>query len=184
MPEATADAAILIAASYQAMNRAQEDNPHTIACDSAVTIAFAGFYVEANLNHLIAVLGREADLRKEYGSNPGLRSKLAFFYNAYVAPIQLPKNNVYDRLEAEFPRITELADFRNDLCHGTMNQTMAVLSTARVLREHAKSIVEKLFTAANARTGRDLRRTLVNYWAAIGIQPPAGVPDTATNAQF
>jgi hypothetical protein len=64
MPEATADAAILIAASYQAMNRAAAGDPRTQLCDCTVTVAFAGFYIEANLNHVIAELGRESDSSK------------------------------------------------------------------------------------------------------------------------
>ena len=66
MPEATADAAILIAASYQAMNRAAAGDPGTQLCDCTVTVAFAGFYIEASLNHLIAQLGRENDLKQAW----------------------------------------------------------------------------------------------------------------------
>ena len=115
MPEATADAAILIAASYQAMNRAAVGDPATQLCDCTVTVAFAGFYIEANLNHLIAELGRESDFKRAYGANAGLKSKLAFLYTEYIAPAPLPKKDAYERLEVEFPGITELADFRNDL---------------------------------------------------------------------
>jgi hypothetical protein len=175
MPEATADAAILIAASYQAMNRAAAGDPGTQLCDCTVTVAFAGFYIEANLNHLIAQLGRENDLKQAYGPNPGLKSKLAFLYAEYIASVPLAKNDVYDSLEVEFPGITELSNFRNEICHGTMNQTVAgSLPKALELRQRAKDIVTRVFTAVNGKTGNDLKRTLVTYWQALGIQPPQG----------
>ena len=175
MPEATADAAILIAASYQAMNRAIAGDPSTQLCDCTVTVAFAGFYIEANLNHLIAELRRESDLKQAYSPNPGLKSKLAFVYAEYIASAPQARKDVYDRLEVEFPGITELANFRNDICHGTMNQTVAQsLPKTLELRQSAKDIANRLFTAVNGRTGADLQRTLVTYWQALGIQPPQG----------
>jgi hypothetical protein len=143
MPEATADAAILIAASYQAMNRAAAGDLSTQLCDCTVTVAFAGFYIEANLNHLIAELGRESDFRQAYGPNAGLKSKLAFLYIEYIASAPVAKKDVYDRLEVEFPGITELANFRNDICHGTMNQTVAQsLAKTLELRQRAKDIAQ------------------------------------------
>ena len=43
-------------------------------CDCTVTVAFAGFYIEANLNHLIAELRRESDLKQAYGQTQDLRA--------------------------------------------------------------------------------------------------------------
>ena len=139
-----------------------------------MTVAFAGFYIEANLNHVIAELGRESDFKQAYGPNTGLKSKLAFLYTV-IAAAPLAKKDVYDRLEVEFPGITELANFRNDICHGTMNQTVAQsLPNTLELRQRAKDIVSRLFAAVNGRTGADLQGTLVTYWQALGIQPPQG----------
>jgi hypothetical protein len=139
-------------------------------CDCTVTVAFAGFYIEANLNHLIAELRRESDLKQAYGPNAGLKSKLAFVYAEYIASAPLARKDAYDRLEVEFPGITELANFRNGICHGTMNQTVAqLLPKTLELRQSAKNIVNRLFTAVNGRTGADLQRTLVTYWQALGI---------------
>jgi hypothetical protein len=177
MPEATSHAAILIATSYQAMNRAEAEDPLTVRCDCTVTIAFAGFYVEANLNYLIRELGRDADLAKAYGTNAGLKAKLAFFYREYIAAPPSSKDDAYDRLESEFPGITELAGFRNDICHGTMNETLANLSKTRELRQQAKNMVVRLFAAANERAGRNFQRTLVSYLEAAGLQPPPSVPE-------
>ena len=116
------------------MNRAAAGDPSTQLCDCTVTVAFAGFYMEANLNHLIAELGRESDLKQAYGPNAGLKSKLAFLHTEYIASAPLARKDVYDRLEIEFPGITELANIRNDICHGAMNQTVA-----QSLRRHSNS---------------------------------------------
>lgn len=182
MPEATADAAILIAASYQAMNRAATGDPRTQLCDCTVTVAFAGFYIEANLNHIIAELGRQDDLKQAYGLNAGLKSKLAFLYAEYVASMPLAKSEIYESLELEFPGITEISDFRNDICHGTMNQDVArSLPKTLELRQRAKDVVSRVFTGVNDRTGKDLQRTLVTYWQALGIQPPQGYSSGGSN---
>lgn len=182
MPEATADAAILIAASYQAINRAATGDPRTQLCDCTVTVAFAGCYIEANLNHIIAELGRQDDLKQVYGLNAGLESKLAFLYAEYVASMPLAKSEIYESLELEFPGITEISDFRNDICHGTMNQDVArSLPKTLELRQRAKDVVSRVFTAVNDRTGKDLQRALVKYWQALGIQPPQGYSNGGSN---
>ena len=77
---------ILIAISWQALNRALAGNLRTQECDCAVVIVFAGFYLEADLNDLIHRLRRENDMRAFLRRrHPGLQDKLAWFYNEYVA---------------------------------------------------------------------------------------------------
>ena len=49
-----------------------------------------------------------------------------------------------------------------------MNQTVAQsLPRTLELRQRAKDIVTRVFTAVNGRTGNDLQRTLVTYWQAL-----------------
>jgi len=68
---------ILIAISWQALNRALSGDPRTRLCDCTVVILFAGFFVEANLNDIVQRLGRKRDmlafLQRPY---PGLQDKL------------------------------------------------------------------------------------------------------------
>jgi hypothetical protein len=77
---------ILIAISWQALNRALAGDPRTRECDCAVV--FAGFYLEADLNDLIRRLGRQGDMLTfldRSRRNPGLQDRLAWFCNEYVA---------------------------------------------------------------------------------------------------
>lgn len=47
MPEGSRQAALLIAISYQALNRALKAKDETLVSDCTVLTLFAGFYVEA-----------------------------------------------------------------------------------------------------------------------------------------
>lgn len=89
MATRTRHSPILIAISYQALNRARARDPRTQECDCTVVIVFAGFYLEADLNDLIRQLGREADMLNfvdpRRRRSPGLQDKLAWFYNEYAA---------------------------------------------------------------------------------------------------
>ena len=53
MPEAGRHAPILIATSWQALNRAIDEGAETRICNCIVVILFAGLYVEANLNQIV-----------------------------------------------------------------------------------------------------------------------------------
>ena len=53
MPEASEDATILIAISFQALQRLETRNKATEICDCTITILFAAFFVEANLNYIL-----------------------------------------------------------------------------------------------------------------------------------
>jgi hypothetical protein len=80
---------ILIAISWQALNRALSGRADTTLCDCTVVILFAGFYLEADLNDLIQRLGRTREMRASLKKQtPGLGDKLASFYNEYVARVK------------------------------------------------------------------------------------------------
>ena len=53
MPEVSNEVSILMATSWQALARAKEPISPTILCDCTVTILFASFFIEANLNHFL-----------------------------------------------------------------------------------------------------------------------------------
>jgi hypothetical protein len=71
MPESTSDASILIAISHQAQNRARLGDRFTILCDCTVMIVFAGYFIEANLNHIIEVMGKEKEVLEFWGHKEG-----------------------------------------------------------------------------------------------------------------
>ena len=77
---------ILIAVSFQALDRAIESVPDRILCDCTVVILFASFFIEANLNDIIEKLQKTTQMRLflKGRRHPGLRDKLAWFYNEYV----------------------------------------------------------------------------------------------------
>ena len=58
MSEGSDHAAILIGASYQALDRAIKGNKATLLTDCTVLILFAGFYVEATLNHIFEFIDK------------------------------------------------------------------------------------------------------------------------------
>ena len=90
MPEAGRHAPILIAASWQALGRALNEGPDTRVCNCTIVVLFAGFYVEANLNHIVRVLKLKRRVSQFMGSqkHPGLGDKLAWFYNDFISPVR------------------------------------------------------------------------------------------------
>jgi hypothetical protein len=172
---------ILIAISWQALNRALSGDPRTRLCDCTVVILFAGFFVEANLNEIVQRLGRKRDmlafLQRPY---PGLQDKLAWFYNEYVARAkarnrtELYRRGIGRKLRKRFPGFAELYRFRNDLAHGVVNSSAKSLQTTQQVRQHAKDLVQSLFGIAAAH-GYALQPS-TDYYKAIGltgrIMPP------------
>ena len=173
MAEASKDATLLIATSWQALNRAIPRPSVTQLCDCTVVILFANVFIEANLNEIIDRLR----MRKRMISflngkaNPGLEAKLSWFYNDFVARAQLPKatkafnKRVRAKLRRRYSGYAALYRFRNDIAHGKINPTAKSLDKTLQLRQKAKSIVDDLFRLISKR-GYPLRRD-VSYQDAI-----------------
>jgi len=145
-------------------------------------VLFAGFYVEANLNYVVAQLGRTKDMRAFLGQRyPGLQDKLAWFYNEYAARTRAAdKKTLYRRgirlkLRRRFPGFAQLYRFRNDLAHGVVNSSARSLAKAHCLRKQAKDVVTSLFAIA-ARHGHAIP-TPIDYYKAIGMQRPITLPN-------
>lgn len=92
MPEGSKDAAILIAISYQALNRQlQARDPNTQKANCTVTILFAGFYIEATIDYIVAEMKMRSQMRSFLNPSndpyyhPGIQPKLCWFYNEFVA---------------------------------------------------------------------------------------------------
>lgn len=174
MPEAGRHAPILIATSWQALGRAVNEGPDTLICNCTVVVLFAGFYVEANLNHIVQTLHMRGRMKTFMGGkkHPGLQDKLAWFYNDFVAQAKSPdlrtahRRGVAKKVRDYFPGFAHLYRFRNDISHGVINQSGRSLAQAQRLREQAKDIVSRLFGILERR-GHTISRT-TTYFQAIG----------------
>ena len=174
MPEGSKQAAILIATSFQAMNRASERRKETLVSDATVMILFACFYVEATLNYIAEFTGKsdamEDFLKKPY---PGMQDKLAWFYNTYVARKKSPnkkqlfKSGIKTKLRRKYPGFAELYKFRNDISHGQVNKCAASMATADRLRQCAKDLVAALYDATS-KAGCEVPR-ITTYKEAIAF---------------
>lgn len=174
MPEVSNDAAILIATSWQALQRSLNSNHVTQLCDRTIVILFAGFFVEANLNEIIERLNLKQKMQKFLGPHPGLQDKLAWFYNQFATRqkasnrSQLFKMGIKRKIRRRFPGFAELYRFRNDISHGIINRTAQSQPKTLKLRKQAKDIVELLFDITRKAGNNILRDT--TYWKAIASQ--------------
>jgi hypothetical protein len=160
MPKGDEHAAILIATSFQALNRAVSGKPDTLLTDCTVLVLFAGFYVEATLNQQS---GKEPELRrfplsktKTNGKQHfGMQHKLSWFYNEFIDQTKATNwddiyaNDIEAKLREKFPGFAEIYKFRNDISHGKINQSAKSLATAMQLRQQAKEIVAQLYRIIN-----------------------------------
>lgn len=173
MPEAGRHAPILIATSWQALGRAVNEGRDTLICNCTVVVLFAGFYVEANLNHIIQRLHMRSRLKAFTGgkSHPGLQDKLAWFYNEFVARVQSAdlrtayRRGIARKVRGRFPGFAQLYRFRNDISHGVINKSGRSLPKAQRLRQQATEMVAQLFAILERRGHRVPRTT--TYWRAI-----------------
>jgi hypothetical protein len=177
MSEGNDHAAILIAVSFQALNRALKANQDSLLSDCTVLILFAGFYVEATLNHIFESIGKDIKTLPISEKNPqgkvqlGLQDKLAWFYNEFIEEPkatnwnEIKRNGINKKLATTFPGFSELLAFRNDLSHGKINETAKSLPTAKMLRKQAKDVVNQLYTIT-AKKGYSVPR-IVTYQDAI-----------------
>jgi hypothetical protein len=154
MPEGSKQAAILIATSFQAMNRVAQGNKDALVSDATVMILFSCFYIEATLNYIADFTGNDdAMTRFLERPYPGMQDKLAWFYNKYVARKkslnrrQLFQSGITAKLRRKYPGFSELYKFRNDISHGQVNRCAASNATATRLRQNAKDLVAALYDA-------------------------------------
>ena len=178
MPEGGRHAPVLIATSWQALNRALTEGPETRLCNCTVVVLFAGFYLEANLNHIAEQLHLEAQMKRLLNQkHPGLQDKLAWFYNEFVAPSKaanrtaLFESGITGKLRRRFPGFARLYRFRNDLSHGVVNKSARSIAEAKRLREQAKQIASELFGILEKR-GYEVRRDMTYYEAITGSTEP------------
>jgi len=172
MAEGTKDSTLLIATSWQALNRAISGRKETLICDCTVVILFAGFFLESNLNYIIQEMWLETEmkefLKKKY---PGMQDKIGWFYNKFIARKkaknrnQLFENNIEQKIRRKFPGFVKLYQFRNDLAHGKINQLATSLDLSLELRNQTKQIVDELFEIS-LKNGYEISRE-VNYTEAI-----------------
>lgn len=172
MPEGSSHSAVLIATSWQALNRASSGRLDTQLCDCTVVVLFAGFYVEAYLNYIVSHIHRTSQMATFLNRrHPGLQDKLAWFYNEFVAKRKAPtRKNLYARnitlkLRRRFPGFAMLYRFRNDLSHGVINTTARSLDQSQRLRHQAKDMVNDLLRIVE-KAGYSIPRT-TNYYDAI-----------------
>lgn len=171
MSEGGRHAPILIATSWQALNRALTEGQQTKICNCTVVILFAGFYLEANLNHIAEELHMTGSMKSFLNQkHPGLQDKLAWFYNGFVARSKaanrraLFKRGIVRQLRRRFPGFAKLYRFRNDLSHGVVNRSARSISEAQRLREQTKDMVRELF-AILERRGYKVTRDITYYQA-------------------
>jgi hypothetical protein len=173
LPEAGRHAPILIAASWQALGRAHNEGPDTIICNCTIVVLFAGFYIEANLNHIVRVLKLQGRLSRfvRGKKHPGLQDKLAWFYNDFISlntatDLNTARSHGIDRqVRRRFPGFARLYRFRNNISHGVINRNGRSLAEAQKLRQQAIDIVSDLFWVLDHH-GRNVRRA-TSYWQAI-----------------
>ena len=172
MSEGTKDSSLLIATSWQALNRAISGNKETLICDCTIVILFAGFFLESNLDYIIEEMKLKSEmkdfLKKKY---PGMQDKLSWYYNKFVARAkaknreQLYSKNIKRKIRKKFPGFANLYRFRNDLSHGVINRSATSLKESLKFRNQAKEIVDELFCIA-LKNGYEIRRD-VSYYEAI-----------------
>ena len=168
MAEINPEASFLIATSWQALKRAETGDERTMMTNCTIIIIFAGFFIEANLNHIIAEMGKAEDVSAfAGGGNPGLGTKLAWFYKSYISKQDLStKKQVYEAMWQDYPEVEEIIEFRNKVSHGEINRGVADLDDAKRLRLSAKKLVDRLL-AASEEAGYPLERG-ATYKVAIG----------------
>ena len=152
MPEGSKDAAILIATSWQALNRVISGNKQTKLTDCSVVILFASFFIEANLNYIIEEMNLYPEMRNFLNKRyPGIQDKLGWYYNRFVARSkannrnQLYRNGIKRKIRRKFPGFASLYKFRNDISHGEINKTANSVRETLQLRSQAKEIAADLF---------------------------------------
>ena len=164
MAEVSDNAAIFIATSFQAMERAKIGiPPDAETVNLMIALVFLGFYLEENLDVIIIKLNKDNDL-KEFFNNKngnkkfGLLDKFGWFYNSYLASYKLEKSNklfmkdLVKNLDARFPSFKKIYTFRNPVSHGKIEHSLSI-SGVNALRERAKAITNELLEIVAQKEG-------------------------------
>ncbi len=173
MAEVSDNAAIFIATSFQAMERAKFGiPPDSVTVNLMIALVFLGFYLEENLDVIITRLNRNDELREFYNDKKGkkkfgLLSKFVWFYNSYIATSKLEKssNSFMDdlviNLEVRFPGFEKIYTFRNPVSHGKIKHSLSIPDVYS-FRESAKAITSDLLEIVNQKEGVLIEKN-INY---------------------
>lgn len=152
MPEVSKNAAILIATSFQALNRAKAGDATTMLCNCTITVLFAGFFIEENLDEIVKKMHVMHEMKNFLGKEyPSLYHKLAWYFNQYVTEPKSDNPKGLEKLERrinkKFPGFRRIYEIRNFVAHGKIQRRLT-LREAEKLRQQAKVIVDDLFVIA------------------------------------
>lgn len=173
MAEASDNAAIFIATSFQAMERAKFGiPPDSVTVNLMIALVFLSFYLEENLDVIIARLNRDEELRDFFNDKKGKRkfgllNKFGWFYNSYIAPSKLQKSselfmeNLVKYLDARFPGFEKIYTFRNPVSHGKIEHSLSI-PDVYALRERAKAITSELLEIVYQKEGIVIEKN-INY---------------------
>lgn len=173
MAEVSDNAAIFIATSYQAMERAKFGiPPNSQTVNLMVSLVFLGFYLEESIDVIINRLNKSNELTELFGKKEfGLKYKYGWFYNAYIAPSKLNKSNkpfmdnLLKNLDVRFPGFEKIYTFRNPVSHGKIQHSLTI-PEVYALRENAKAITDELLKIV-AQKERIVIEKNVNYKDAL-----------------
>lgn len=183
MAEVSDNAAIFIATSYQAMERAKLDfPPNTETVNLMIALVFLGFYLEENLDVIITKLNKYDEL-KEFSNDKGgkkkfgLLNKFGWFYNFYIATSssKLEKSNpsfmnaLVGNLDARFPGFEKIYAFRNPVSHGKIKHSLSI-PDVNTPRERAKVITDELLEIINQKEGIVIEKSISYTDAFINFE--------------
>jgi len=173
MAEVSDNAAIFIATSFQAMERAKFGIPtDSVTVNLMIALVFLGFYLEENLDVIITRVNRDGELREFFKDKKGkkkfgLLNKFGWFYNSYIAPSKLQKSselfmeNLVKNVDARFPGFEKIYTFRNPVSHGKIQHSLSI-PDVYALRERAKAITSELLEIVYQKEGVVIEKN-INY---------------------
>ena len=177
MAEVSDNAAIFIATSFQAMERAKFGTPpNSVTLNLMIALVFLGFYLEENLDVIIKKVNKDGELREFFNDKKGkkkfgLLSKFGWFYNSYIAYSKLEKSSklfmddLVNNLETMFPGFEKIYTFRNPVSHGKIQHSLSIPDVYE-LRVRAKAITSELLEIVNHKEGVVIEKN-INYKDAL-----------------
>jgi hypothetical protein len=194
MAEGNPDTAILVAISFQAMQRLKRQSEETRVADTTVMLLFAALYLEGTIDYIVSFSGKNRRMitflnplpkskkkskKRRRRFLPGLRLKLTWFHNECIAANRCPgrvslKPKIGSRLRRMFPDFRVLNAFRDSVAHGHIHEIDP--ARAKDIRGERKDVVNRLYDAAEAKWGTHVDR-ITTYDAAIRtLRKYAGAP--------